>query len=103
MKPEASQLGDFARRYTAAWCSREAASFATFYSPSGSLRIHGGAPGIGRSAIREVAQRFMSAFPDLVVKMDDILVQGDNAVYHWTLSGTNTGLGGTGKRVRITR
>jgi hypothetical protein len=45
----------------------------------------------------------MTAFPDLEVVMDDILVQGDNAVYHWTLSGTNTGPGGTGKRVRISR
>jgi hypothetical protein len=43
----------------------------------------------------------MTAFPDLNVVMDDVLVQGDNAVYHWTLFGTNTGPGGTGKRVRI--
>ena len=38
----------------------------------------------------------MTAFPDLQVLMDDLLVQGDGAVYHWTLIGTNTGLGGTG-------
>jgi predicted ester cyclase len=43
----------------------------------------------------------MTAFPDLKVMMDDVLVQGDNAVYHWTLAGTNTGPGGTGKRVCI--
>jgi hypothetical protein len=33
--------------------------------------------------------------------MDNVLVEGDNAVYHWTLTGTNTGPGGIGKRVRI--
>jgi predicted ester cyclase len=25
----------------------------------------------------------------------------DGSVFHWTLTGTNTGLGGTGKRVRV--
>jgi hypothetical protein len=33
--------------------------------------------------------------------MNDLAVQGDGAVYHWTLIDTNTGLGGTGQRVRI--
>jgi hypothetical protein len=37
----------------------------------------------------------------LQVKMDDLLVQGGGAVYHWTLIGTNTAPGGTGQRVRI--
>jgi hypothetical protein len=33
--------------------------------------------------------------------MDDLSEQGDRAVYRWTLIGTNTGPGGSGKRVRI--
>jgi len=41
------------------------------------------------------------SFPDIVVTMDSVVVQGDRAIYHWTLTGTNTGPGGTGKRVRI--
>jgi hypothetical protein len=100
-KIEPAQLRDFAKRYTAAWCSRDVASVAAFYSPGGSLSVNGGTPATGRSAISEVAQGFMTAFPDLEVVMDDVLVQGANAVYHWTLAGTNTGPGGTGKRVRI--
>jgi hypothetical protein len=32
---------DFARRYTAAWCSQNAASVAAFFSPDGSLIING--------------------------------------------------------------
>ncbi|MGH7880019.1 MAG: NAD(P)-binding domain-containing protein, partial [Candidatus Binataceae bacterium] len=32
---------------------------------------------------------------------DSVLVQGAGAAYHWTLSGTNTGPGGSGHRVRI--
>jgi uncharacterized protein (TIGR02246 family) len=101
MKTEPTKLRDLAKRYTAAWCSRDAASVAAFYSPSGSLSVNGGIPATGRSAISEVAQGFMTAFPDLEVMMDDVLVQGDNTVYHWTLAGTNAGPGGTGKRVRI--
>jgi predicted ester cyclase len=43
----------------------------------------------------------MTAFPDLRVLMDDVVMHGTNAEYHWTLVGTNTGPGGTGRRVRI--
>ena len=45
--------------------------------------------------------RFMTAFPDLRVVMDELLVRGNEAEYHWTLTGTNTGPGGTGHKVRI--
>jgi predicted ester cyclase len=97
----AIQLREFASRYTAAWCSQDAASVAAFFSPSGSLSINGGAPAIGRSAITVAAQSFMTDFPDLEVTMDDLLDQGERVIYKWTLSGTNTGPGGTGQRVRI--
>ncbi len=43
----------------------------------------------------------MTAFPDLQVVMDKLLMEGSRAVYHWTLTRTNTGPGGTGHRVRI--
>ena len=101
MKMEPAQLRDFAKRYTAAWCSQDPARVAAFYSPNGSLTVNGGAPAVGRSAINQVAQGFVTAFPDMEVAMDDVLVQGDGAVYHWTLAGANTGPGGTGQRVRI--
>jgi predicted ester cyclase len=97
----ATHLRDFATRYTAAWCSQDAGSVASFFSPSGSLAINGGAPAVGRSAITATVQDFMTAFPDLKVTMDDLLDQGEKVIYKWTLSGANTGPGGTGKRVRI--
>ena len=74
---------------------------AAFYSPDGSLRVNTDPPAVGRGAIAEVAQGFMTAFPDMKVLMDDLSAQGDEAVYSWTLIGTNTGPGGTGKRVQI--
>ena len=101
MKIELGQLREFARRYTAAWCSKDPGSVAAFYSPDGSLSVNEDAPAVGRTAIAEVARGFMAAFPDLQVMMDDVLIQGERAVYHWTLTGSNTGPGGTGKRVRI--
>ena len=42
----------------------------------------------------------MSAFPDLVVIMDS-LETGPTIRYHWTLTGTNTGPGCTGRPVHI--
>ena len=74
---------------------------AAFFSPDGSLRVNDDPAAVGRNAITQVAQSFMTAFPDLSVMMDDLLLRGDVVEYHWTLMGTNTGPGGTGRRVRI--
>src|ERR1700752_4166678 len=101
MKLESAYLQDFARRYAAAWCSQNAASVAAFFSPEGSLTINDGTPSVGRSAITQAAQEFMTAFPDMRVLLDNLVIQSDGAVFHWTLLGTNTGPGGTGHRVRI--
>ena len=95
-----SQLRDFAQRYTAAWCSQNASSVAAFFAPNGSLSVNG-TPAVGRTAITEVAQSFMTAFPDMILLMDDLCTQADCAEYHWTFIGTNTGPGGTGHRVRF--
>jgi uncharacterized protein (TIGR02246 family) len=101
MTPALDQLLEFARRYTEAWCSQDPARVAENYAPDGSLTINDGAPSVGRAAITEAARSFMVAFPDMQVLMDDLVVHGDNAQYRWTLVGTNTGPGGTGRRVKI--
>jgi predicted ester cyclase len=101
MPADPAQLRDFAARYTAAWCSQDAPSVARFFSPGGSLTVNDDAPAVGRRAITDVAQSFMTAFPDLRLVMDELLARGDRIEYHWTLSGTNTGPGGTGHRVLI--
>jgi predicted ester cyclase len=87
--------------YTAAWCSQDAGSVAACYLPDGSLTVNYGAPAVGRKAVTEAAQGFMTAFPDMKVLMDDLLALADRAVYCWTLMGTNAGPGGTGQRVHI--
>jgi uncharacterized protein (TIGR02246 family) len=97
----AEALKDFAARYTAAWCSREAARVASFYAPNGSITINGGAPSMGRTGVAAVAQAFMTTFPDLVVMLDAIQQDGENAVYRWTATGSNSGPGGNGNQVRF--
>ena len=101
MPLDANQLRDFATRYTAAWCSGNPEAVAAFFAPNGSLKINDGSPSIGRAAIADAARGFMTSFPDLQVFFDKLNQSDSRVEYHWTLSGTNTGPGRTGKRVRI--
>jgi nuclear transport factor 2 (NTF2) superfamily protein len=96
--PEARKL---AVRYTKAWNSQNPENVAAFYAENGSLSVNAGPPAVGRPAIAEVARGFMTTFPDMEVIMDDLVRDVEGTKYHWTLVGTNTGPGGTGKRVRI--
>ncbi len=98
--PDPSYLQELAARYTAAWCSQNPAAVSAFYAANGSLRVNDSPPAVGRAAIAEVARLFMAAFPDLHVMMDEITVD-ERPVYRWTLTGTNTGPGGTGRKVRL--
>ena len=98
---DSKTLHEFATHYTAAWCSQHATSVASFFTGQGSLKINDGVPAVGRTAITNAAQSFMTAFPDMVVRMDRLVVKEARTEYHWTLTGTNTGPGGTGKFVRI--
>jgi hypothetical protein len=101
MSSEPDRLRDFATRYTAAWCSQNAVSVARHFAADGRLRVNEGTPAIGREAITKVVQGFMGAFPDLQVFVDQVVPRGERVEYHWTLTGTNSGPGGTGHRVRI--
>jgi predicted ester cyclase len=101
LTPPPAQLRELARRYTAAWCSQNPVRVAENYAPDGSLTINDGPPSVGRARIAEAARAFMVAFPDMQVLMDDLVVEDEHVEYRWTLVGTNTGPGGTGRKVRI--
>src|SRR5438309_7657106 len=94
-------LSEFAERYAEAWCSQNPENIARFFAENGSLSINNGPPAIGQAAIAREAQAFMTTFPDMVVTFDKLESRGDLTAFHWTLSGTNTGPGGTGNKVRI--
>ena len=98
---DALHMKDLAARYTAAWCSQDAARVASFFAANGSLKINDGAPSVGRAAITEAAQSFMTDFPDLVIEMDGLDREEGRFIYRWTLTGTNAGPGGAGHKVRI--
>jgi hypothetical protein len=95
------KLADFATRYAAAWSGRHPVSLALFYTENGSLTVNGGAPSVGRPAITATVRGFMTAFPDMLVKMDQVSQDGSHAIFRWTWTGRNTGPGGTGQSVRI--
>jgi uncharacterized protein (TIGR02246 family) len=99
--PALERLRDFAARYTSAWCSHDPSAVASFFSEQGSLRVNDNLPARGRAAITEVARGFFTAFPDMRVQMDDLRLEDGRIFYCWTLTGTNTGPGGKGQRVRI--
>jgi steroid delta-isomerase-like uncharacterized protein len=96
-----AELPKFAKRYAQAWCSQDPDSVAAFFAENGSLSVNDGPPAVGRAAIADVARGFMRDFPDMVVTMDKLMRKSDGTKFNWTLTGTNTGPDGTGKRVRI--
>jgi uncharacterized protein (TIGR02246 family) len=95
------EITQFAKRYAQAWSDHDPERVAAFFSENGSLKVNDNAPAIGRAAIVEIAREFMRDFPDLIVTFDKLELRGDATAFHWTLTGTNTGPGGTGNRVCI--
>jgi len=96
-----AQLTEFATRYAAAWSSQDPAALAAFYSEAGSLKVNSGPAAVGRATVQATAQGYMTAFPDMVVRMDSVIQAGPAAIFHWTWTGTNTGPGGTGRAVQL--
>lgn len=95
------KLTSFGQEYALAWCSQQPESVAAFFAPNGSLKVNAAAPAVGRKAIAIVALGFMTAFPDMIVAMDSLHTTTNGIEFHWTLTGTNSGIGGTGNKVKI--
>lgn len=98
---ELENLNDFASRYAAAWSSQDPELLANFYSENGLLQVNDSDPSVGRDAITQTAKSFMSAFPDMVVKLVELRRFGDLVQFHWHWTGTNTGPGGNGNSVDL--
>ena len=95
------ELIGFATRYAAAWSSGDPANLAAFYTNAGSLSVNAGPPAVDRASIASKAHGFMTAFPDMVVRLKAVEQDARGATFHWIWTGTNTGPGGTGRAVRI--
>ena len=98
IQDELNKLGE---RYASAWSSQDPSRLSSFYAVDGSLSVNDGAPSIGRAAIEATASSFMTAFPDMVVKMTRMERKNDQSIFHWLWTGTNTGSGGTGRFVSM--
>ncbi len=46
MQQDMAKLREFAERYAAAWCRQDPTKVASFYSPTGSLRVNADAPAV---------------------------------------------------------
>jgi hypothetical protein len=92
-----NELEKFAACYAEAWCSQSPEAVVAFYAENALISVNDGQP----APIAEVARAFMRDFPDMIVTFDKLEPRGDRTAFHWTLTGTNTGPGGTGSRVRI--
>ena len=68
---------------------------------------HYEAPGTppGREGVRQEVQRVRSMFPDLQIKTEEIICEGDRAALRWSGTGTHTGdapgMPATGKPVTM--
>ncbi len=100
-KMDNNELQNLGKRYALAWSSQNARSLADFYAPDGSLTVNAGEPAVGHETIAKTAQGFMTAFPDMLVTLDSLPVTEKGVAFHWTLTGTNSGPGGTGNKVNI--
>ena len=98
---DTTELKDFATRYAAAWSGQDPITFAAFFTENGSFRINDGEPAEGRDAVARMAQGFMTAFPDMVVRLVELRQTGEYVEFHWHWTGTNSGPGGTGNAVDL--
>ena len=60
---------------------------------------------VGTEALKKNITFMRTAYPDLNVKMDELIVKDDKSIMRWTLTATNTGPRGkvppTGKKVKV--
>ena len=89
MQKTTNHIREFAIDYTAAWCSHDAVKVASFFSHDGTLRDNDGPMLVGRVAIAESAQGFMTTFPDLMLTLEDVNESHGAIIYKWILEGTH--------------
>jgi hypothetical protein len=98
---EFGELSEFATRYAEAWSSQNPEMLASFYSEQGVLQVNDAKPSVGRDAVTETARSFMSAFPDMAVKLVELRRVDGQLQFHWHWTGTQNGPGGNGSAVDL--
>lgn len=83
-------VGLFARRM-AGWAARDAAALAATHAVRGVVVSPTGGVLEGRDEIERVYRVWLAAFPDLQVKSEELIIDGDRVVEIAHLSGTHAG------------
>lgn len=91
----------FARGYAQVWGSQRPEFVSMFFEDDGALQVNNGEPAIGRNEISNVAQSFMTKFPDMNVRFDSLAHKPNGIEFHWTLTGTDANPNGKGHKVKI--
>ena len=93
------------KRRQEAWAARDPVALAATHAENGTVASPAGGVLEGRTEIERIYRLWISAFTDIVMQLDDILVDGDRVVLISRLSGTHTGeffgLSPGGRRVEV--
>ena len=73
------------------WAARDAAALAATHAEHGTVASPIGGVLEGRDEIARIYRLFFSAFPDLVMQQDEVLIDGDRVVVVARLAGTHAG------------
>jgi uncharacterized protein (TIGR02246 family) len=93
------------KRRNAAWAARDPAALAATHAENAIVASPTGGVLQGRAEIERVYRLWFSAFPDILMHQDHVLIDGDRVVVIARLSGTHSGeffgLSPTGRHVEV--
>ena len=79
------------KRREAAWTARDPGALAATHAGHGTVISPFGGVQEGRPEIDRIYRQWFSAFPDIVLHQDDLLIDGDRAVLVGRMSATHAG------------
>lgn len=95
MSPQESLA--LAQQLIRAWNAHDVEAIAALHSPRfEGFDVADAAPQLGREDARRAAERYLGAFPDLTLTVDDVIADHDRLVLVWAAHGTH---GGTVMRI----
>ena len=92
-------------RRQAAWAARDPIALVATHAENGTVASPTGGVLEGREEIERIYRLWFSAFPDILMQQDELLIDGDRVVLVARLSGTHAGdffgLAPTGRHVEV--
>jgi uncharacterized protein (TIGR02246 family) len=78
-------------RRKAAWAARDAHALANLHAAHGTVASPTGGVLEGREEIERISRMWFSAFPDMVVNIEDLVIDGNRVVEISHINGTHSG------------